>query len=78
MVQYVGFHGAADQMVWRGDPAAEKWAVAWLAGDRLAALLTVGRPRDLLQGRRVIEAGAPVDAARLADPAVAVRDSVLG
>ena len=77
MVQYVGFHGAADQMVWRGDPAAEKWAVAWLAGDRLVALLTVGRPRDLLQGRRVIEASAPVDAARLADPAVAVRDSVL-
>jgi 3-phenylpropionate/trans-cinnamate dioxygenase ferredoxin reductase subunit len=78
MVQYVGFHGAADQMVWRGDPAAEKWAVAWLAGGRLVALLTVGRPRDLLQGRRVIEAGAPVDAARLADPAVAVRDSVPG
>jgi 3-phenylpropionate/trans-cinnamate dioxygenase ferredoxin reductase subunit len=77
MVQYVGFHGSADQLVWRGDPAAEKWAVAWLAGDRLVALLTVGRPRDLLQGRRVIEAGAPVDAARLANPAVAVRDSVL-
>jgi 3-phenylpropionate/trans-cinnamate dioxygenase ferredoxin reductase subunit len=77
MVQYVGFHGAADQMVWRGDPAAEKWAVAWLAGGRLVALLTVGRPRDLLQGRRVIEASARVDAARLADPAVAVRDSVL-
>jgi 3-phenylpropionate/trans-cinnamate dioxygenase ferredoxin reductase subunit len=78
MVQYVGFHGSADQLVWRGDPEAEKWAVAWLTGDRLVALLTVGRPRDLLQGRRVIEAGAPVDAARLADPAVAVRDSVLG
>jgi 3-phenylpropionate/trans-cinnamate dioxygenase ferredoxin reductase component len=77
MVQYVGFHGSADRLVWRGDPAAEKWAVAWLAGDRLVALLTVGRPRDLLQGRRVIEADTPVDAARLADPAVAVRDSVL-
>ena len=77
MVQYAGFHGAADRMVWRGDPAAEKWAVAWLAGDRLVALLTVGRPRDLLQGRRLIEASAPVDAARLADPEVAVRDSVL-
>ena len=57
---------------------ARKWAVAWLAGDRLVALLTVGLPRDLLQGRRVIEAGAPVDAARLADPAVPVRDTVAG
>jgi 3-phenylpropionate/trans-cinnamate dioxygenase ferredoxin reductase subunit len=78
MVQYVGYHGAADRLVWRGDPAAQKWAVAWLAGDRLVALLTVGLPRDLLQGRRVIEAGAPVDAARLADPAVPVRDTVAG
>ncbi|MGH3399934.1 MAG: NAD(P)/FAD-dependent oxidoreductase, partial [Streptosporangiaceae bacterium] len=76
MVQYVGYHGAADRLVWRGDPADRKWAAAWLAGDRLVALLTVGLPRDLLQGRRVIEAGAPVDAARLADPAVAVRDTV--
>src|SRR6185437_3518906 len=76
MVQYVGYHGAADRLVWRGDPAAQKWAVAWLAADRLVALLTVSLPRDLLQGRRVIESGAPVDAARLADPAVAVRDTV--
>jgi 3-phenylpropionate/trans-cinnamate dioxygenase ferredoxin reductase subunit len=76
MVQYVGYHGAADRLVWRGDPAAQKWAVAWLAADRMVALLTVGLPRDLLQGRRVIESGAPVDAARLADPAVAVRDTV--
>ena len=77
MVQYAGYHGAADRLVWRGDPAAPKWAAAWLEGDRLVALLTVGLPRDLLQGRRVIEAGRPVDAARLADPAVPVRESPL-
>jgi 3-phenylpropionate/trans-cinnamate dioxygenase ferredoxin reductase component len=77
MVQYVGYHGAADQLVWRGDPAGQRWGAAWLAGDRLVALLTVGVPRDMLQGRRVIESGAPVDAARLADPAVPVRNSVL-
>jgi 3-phenylpropionate/trans-cinnamate dioxygenase ferredoxin reductase component len=75
MVQYVGWHGAADRLLWRGDPAAaRKWAVCWLAGDRLAAMLTVSLPRDLLQARRLIEAGVTVDAVRLADPAVAVRD----
>jgi 3-phenylpropionate/trans-cinnamate dioxygenase ferredoxin reductase subunit len=42
---------------------------------RLTAVLTVNRPRDLLQGRRLIAAGAEVDAARLADPAVAVKDA---
>jgi NADPH-dependent 2,4-dienoyl-CoA reductase/sulfur reductase-like enzyme len=76
MVQYVGYHGGADQMVWRGDPAAERWAVGWLADGRLAALLTVGLPRDLLQGRRVIGSGSPVDSARLADPRIPVRDCV--
>ncbi len=61
--------GGRTAWLWRGDPGrAGTWAAAWLAGDRLVALLTVGLPRDLLQGRRVIEAGAPVDAARLADP----------
>lgn len=75
MVQYVGWHGRAEQLIWRGDPRADKkWAAAWLAGGRLTAMLTVSSPRDLLQARRLIEAAAPVDAARLADPAVAVRD----
>jgi 3-phenylpropionate/trans-cinnamate dioxygenase ferredoxin reductase subunit len=75
MVQYVGWHGGADQMIWRGEPAAErKWGVGWLSGGRLAAMLTVSSPRDLLQARRLIEAGAGVDAAKLADPTVAVRD----
>jgi 3-phenylpropionate/trans-cinnamate dioxygenase ferredoxin reductase component len=75
MVQYVGWHGAADRLLWRGDPAAAKWAAVWLAGDRLVAALTVGLPRDLMQARRLIEAGSQVDPAKLADPGVAVRDS---
>ena len=75
MVQYVGWHGGADQVVWRGTPSAPKWAVCWLAGGRLVAALTVGLPRDLLQARRLIEAGSVVDPAALADPGVAIRDS---
>jgi NADPH-dependent 2,4-dienoyl-CoA reductase/sulfur reductase-like enzyme len=77
MVQYVGWHGGADKLVWRGSPADPKWAVCWLAGGRLVAALTVGLPRDLLQARRVIDAGAAVDARALADPAVPIRDSAL-
>jgi NADPH-dependent 2,4-dienoyl-CoA reductase/sulfur reductase-like enzyme len=77
MVQYAGYHGGADQLIWRGDPAADRFAVCWLAGGALVALLTVGLPRDLQQGRRLIAAGQPVDAARIADPAVPVRDAVL-
>ena len=77
MVQYAGHHTAADRLVWRGDPDAATWSACWLSGDtaRLTAVLTVNRPRDLLQGRHVIAAGAEVDAARLADPAIAVKDA---
>jgi 3-phenylpropionate/trans-cinnamate dioxygenase ferredoxin reductase component len=78
MVQYAGHHhAAADRLVWRGDPDAATWSACWLSGDtrRLTAVLTVNRPRDLLQGRRLIAAGAEVDAVRIADPAVAVKDA---
>lgn len=84
MVQYAGHHSDADRLIWRGDPADREWAACWLAGpgaadgagERLVALLTVGRPRDLLQGRRVIAAGGAVDPGRLADPGIPVRDAV--
>jgi 3-phenylpropionate/trans-cinnamate dioxygenase ferredoxin reductase component len=74
MVQYVGWHGAADQIVRRGDPAGPRWAVCWLSAGRLVAALTVSLPRDMIQARRLIEAGGPVDPVLLADPAVAIRD----
>jgi 3-phenylpropionate/trans-cinnamate dioxygenase ferredoxin reductase subunit len=75
MMQYVGYHGDADRLVWRGSPSEPKWGVCWLRGTRLVALLSVGRPRDLLQGRRAIESGASVDVGRLADPAIPVKDA---
>ena len=31
MVQYAGHHTAADQLVWRGDPAGKDWSAGWLA-----------------------------------------------
>ncbi|WP_425472142.1 NAD(P)/FAD-dependent oxidoreductase [Streptomyces cyaneus] len=68
-VQYAGHHAAADTTLWRGDPSGPAWTVCWLKDDRLVALLAVGRPRDLAQGRRLIEAGTPMDAALLGDPA---------
>ncbi len=76
MVQYQGYHGDAERLLWRGDPEAPTWAACWLAAGRLVAILTVNRPRDLLQGRRVIASADPVDAERLADPAIPVKDAV--
>ncbi|MER5215973.1 FAD-dependent oxidoreductase [Streptomyces sp. NPDC002838] len=68
-VQHAGHHTSDDTILWRGDPAGPAWTVCWLRENRLVALLAVGRPRDLAQGRRLIEAGTPVDPRLLADPA---------
>jgi len=77
MLQYVGDHRDADRLVWRGPAGGDRWAACWLTGDRLAAVLTVGLPRDLQQGRRLIESGSEVDADRIADPAIQLREAAL-
>ncbi|MFF4752799.1 NAD(P)/FAD-dependent oxidoreductase [Streptomyces sp. NPDC002514] len=74
-VQYVGHYPAADTLLWRGDPAGPAWTVCWLGAGRLVALLAVGRPRDLAQGRRLIEAGTPMDPLLLADPARPLKEA---
>ncbi|MGW3989288.1 NAD(P)/FAD-dependent oxidoreductase [Streptomyces sp. NPDC004830] len=68
-VQYAGHHAAADALLWRGDPSGPAWTACWLRDERLVALLAVGRPRDLAQGRRLIESGTPMNRVLLADPA---------
>ncbi|MGX1473956.1 UNVERIFIED_CONTAM: 3-phenylpropionate/trans-cinnamate dioxygenase ferredoxin reductase subunit [Streptomyces canus] len=68
-VQYAGHHASADTTLWRGEPSGPAWTVCWLRERRLVALLAVGRPRDLAQGRRLIEAGAEMDPELLEDPA---------
>jgi 3-phenylpropionate/trans-cinnamate dioxygenase ferredoxin reductase subunit len=74
-VQYAGHHGSADTTLWRGDPSGPAWSVCWLRERRLVGLLAVGRPRDLAQGRRLIEAGTAMDPELLADPARPLKEA---
>ncbi|MFB7468329.1 NAD(P)/FAD-dependent oxidoreductase [Streptomyces sp. NPDC056224] len=76
-VQYAGHHGGADTLLWRGDPADPAWSVCWLRDGVLVAVLAVGRPRDLAQGRRLIETGAAVDPAKVRDPAVPLKSTTV-
>ncbi|WP_374773591.1 FAD-dependent oxidoreductase [Streptomyces sp. NBC_01310] len=74
-VQYAGHHGGADTLLWRGDPGGAAWSVCWLRGGVLVAVLAVGRPRDLAQGRKLIEAAVPVDPSKVADPATPLKSA---
>jgi 3-phenylpropionate/trans-cinnamate dioxygenase ferredoxin reductase subunit len=75
-LQWAGFARGADSVVRRGEPGSpDGWAFCWLAGRRLVAMLTVDRPRDLVQGRRRIAEEAEPDPARLADPHVAIKSA---
>lgn len=67
-VQYAGHHARADATIWRGDPTGPAWSVCWLRENRLVAVLAVGRPRDLAQGRKLIEAGVLMNPELLSDP----------
>ncbi|WP_435604831.1 NAD(P)/FAD-dependent oxidoreductase [Streptomyces sp. bgisy130] len=76
-VQYAGHHGNADELVWRGDPAGAAWSVIWLREGRLVALLAVGRPRDLAQGRKLIERGVVLDRERAANASVPLKSAAV-
>ncbi len=75
-VQYAGHHTSTDRMLLRGDPRQPAWSVCWLRDGTLTALLAVGRPRDLAQGRKLIQQGASLDADLLTDESVALKKAV--
>jgi NADPH-dependent 2,4-dienoyl-CoA reductase/sulfur reductase-like enzyme len=75
-VQYAGYHAAADTLLWRGDPeAGPAWTALWLRDGALVALLAVGRPRDLAQGRKLIERGAHLAPDLATDAAVPLKSA---
>ncbi len=76
-VQYAGYHGDEDTVVRRGDIDGTAWTVCWLRGGVLTALLSVGRPRDAAQGRKLIERGALLDPEAAADAAQPLKAAVL-
>lgn len=76
MVQYAGRHAAGDRLLWRGSPDEPAWSALWLREGVLSAVLTVDRPRDLVQGRRLIDQGAVLDPVRAADPSVALKSAL--
>ncbi|MEU9126783.1 FAD-dependent oxidoreductase [Kitasatospora sp. NPDC048540] len=78
MVQYAGRHAGADELIHRGSPEEASWSVLWLRQGALVAALSVDRPRDLNQAKRLIDRGVVLDRALAADPSVQLKAAAAG
>ena len=90
MIQYAGHRHGGETLVWRGSPSAgdevpaggrrpQGWAVGWFDGEtRLVALATVGRPVDMVHGRKLLGAGTAADLDQFADLSVPLKQLLCG
>jgi len=75
-LQTVGISAGYDATVLRGDTASRSFSVVYLREGRVIALDCVNRVKDYVQGRKLVEAGAVVDPAALADADMALKEMV--
>ena len=73
-LQTMGLSLGHDETVLRGDPADRSFSVVYLKQGRMIALDCVNRTRDYAQGRKLVEHGAIIDADRLGDSELALKD----
>ena len=76
-LQTVGLSTGHDQAVMRGDPATRSFSVVYLKAGKVIALDCVNMVRDYAQGRKLVETGAVVAAADLADTTKALKEFVV-
>lgn len=75
-LQIAGLSDGYDQLVIRGDVSSRSFACLYLADGRLLAVDAVNAPKDFMQSKLLIAAGARPDPKRLADPDTALKDLV--
>jgi 3-phenylpropionate/trans-cinnamate dioxygenase ferredoxin reductase component len=72
----VGISSGYDQAIVRGEPSSRSVSECDLRGGELIALDSVNQPRDQMAARKLIAARIRPDIAKLADPAVALKDTL--
>ncbi|WP_066821013.1 NAD(P)/FAD-dependent oxidoreductase [Sphingomonas mali] len=77
-LQTIGLSIGYDQAVVRGDPATRSFSVVHLKQGKVIALDCVNATKDYVQGRKLVETGAVIDPARLADTTVPLKEMVSG
>jgi 3-phenylpropionate/trans-cinnamate dioxygenase ferredoxin reductase subunit len=70
----VGISIGYDQVVMRGDPGSRSFSACYLRAGKLISMDTVNSAKDQMGARKLIAAHARPDLAKLADPAVPLKD----
>ncbi len=71
----VGVGFGYDSVVMRGAPATRSFSACYLRAGELVAIDSINAPKDQMAARKLIAAHARPDPARLADPAIALKDA---
>jgi 3-phenylpropionate/trans-cinnamate dioxygenase ferredoxin reductase component len=72
----VGVAHGYDSTVVRGSPASRSFSVCYLRSGELIAIDSINTPKDQMAARKLIAAHARPHVDKLADPAIALRDTV--
>jgi len=72
-LQIAGLPMGADRTLLRGDPAAGRFAVFHLSGDRILSVEAVNAPPEFMAGKQLIQRRTAVDPIRLADLTVSMK-----
>ncbi|HXQ64910.1 MAG TPA: FAD-dependent oxidoreductase [Steroidobacteraceae bacterium] len=73
----VGLNFDYDQVVLRGRPEARSFACCYLRGGELLAVDCINNPKDYIAAKKVIAERHRCDPLRLADSAIALKDTVI-
>lgn len=73
-LQIAGLSEGHDNVVIRGNPAERSFSCLYLAEGRLIAVDAINAPRDFVQSKQLIADHVEIDAKKLADPEIALKD----
>jgi 3-phenylpropionate/trans-cinnamate dioxygenase ferredoxin reductase subunit len=65
-----------DQQVLRGDPDSRSFSVCYLKGNELIAVEAINHSKDYMAARKLIADRAQMNAAKLADPNIALKEAI--
>jgi 3-phenylpropionate/trans-cinnamate dioxygenase ferredoxin reductase subunit len=73
-LQIAGYAFDTTEILVRGDPATAKFAIFHLKGDQVQSVEAINAPPEFMMGKMLILNRKPVNKAKLADPAVSMKE----